>query len=234
MWRIALQILERVKHFFAVPRVHFVLGAHLAQLQNSVMVAYGAHIDALNYLQKFIHLTLHLVDTAIEPSRRVRTKYIQHLLRVMQFSSDQTAKYAEAYYRHVAERRSLSLRAIERVLSTLAISLTYKPRNLHCPTTILVGLCLLKITDPALYVRAKEGTVFFDELRVPLGFAAETKDETKHVLQEIAEYWLFCTLPSIPKDSDLNRFSKALNFDQEREHIVPLVANEVIDRLTPA
>jgi predicted KAP-like P-loop ATPase len=42
----ALEILERIKHFFNVPNVHFVLGVHLVQLQNSVVVAYGPHIDA--------------------------------------------------------------------------------------------------------------------------------------------------------------------------------------------
>jgi len=42
----ALEILERVKHFFSVANVHFVLGAHLDQLRNSVIVAYGSNIDA--------------------------------------------------------------------------------------------------------------------------------------------------------------------------------------------
>jgi hypothetical protein len=231
----ALQILERIKHFFAVPHVHFVLGAHLTQLQNSVMVAYGSQIDALNYLQKFIHLTLHLTDTTNEPSRRVRTKYIQHLLYLMEFQQDQTAQYAASYYQHTAECHNLSLRAIERIMSTLAISLTYKPDSLPCPTTILVALCLLKITNPPLYVKAKEGRVSFDELRVPLGFAAEANDEAKNALKQIGDYWLFCTLPNIPENSELNRFNPGLRqFDIERQQIVPLVANAVIDRLTPA
>jgi predicted KAP-like P-loop ATPase len=41
----ALQILERIKHFFAVPNVHFILGVNLFQLQNSVRLAYGQGID---------------------------------------------------------------------------------------------------------------------------------------------------------------------------------------------
>jgi predicted KAP-like P-loop ATPase len=45
----ALQVLERIKHFFSAPKVHFVLGAHLGQLSNSVKAAYGADIDSHLY-----------------------------------------------------------------------------------------------------------------------------------------------------------------------------------------
>lgn len=58
----ALQILERIKHFFAVSNVHFVLGVHLGQLENSVRAAYGSEIDASLYLQKFITLPVMLID----------------------------------------------------------------------------------------------------------------------------------------------------------------------------
>lgn len=37
----ALSLLERVKHFMAVPNVHFVLGVHMRQLEGSVRYAYG-------------------------------------------------------------------------------------------------------------------------------------------------------------------------------------------------
>lgn len=58
----ALALLERVKHFMAVPNVHFVLGVHMKQLQSSVRYAYGSDIEAISYLQKFISLTIHNVD----------------------------------------------------------------------------------------------------------------------------------------------------------------------------
>lgn len=58
----ALELLEKIKHFFSVNNVHFVLGAHLRQLQNSVVAAYGSEIDARTYLEKFIHVTVNLTD----------------------------------------------------------------------------------------------------------------------------------------------------------------------------
>lgn len=64
----SLSLLEIIKHFFDVPHVHFVLGANLKALQNSVKVRYGNDIDAELYLQKFINLTMTLPDSKNIPS----------------------------------------------------------------------------------------------------------------------------------------------------------------------
>lgn len=47
----ALEVLEVIKHFFAVPHVHFLLGVNLKALENSVKARYGVEIDATAYLQ---------------------------------------------------------------------------------------------------------------------------------------------------------------------------------------
>ena len=54
----ALTLLEIIKHFFAVPNVHFVLGANLVALENSVKARYGAEINATEYLTKFVQLRM--------------------------------------------------------------------------------------------------------------------------------------------------------------------------------
>src|SRR6185437_6425840 len=53
----ALELLEKIKHFFSVPRVVFVLVSSLSQLEAAARFAYG-DIDALTYLEKFFHLRL--------------------------------------------------------------------------------------------------------------------------------------------------------------------------------
>ncbi len=45
----AIELLDRMKHFFSVPNIHFILGTHLAQLQNSVAVMQGPSVDAQTY-----------------------------------------------------------------------------------------------------------------------------------------------------------------------------------------
>jgi len=48
----ALEILEKIKHFFSVPNVIFLLVSSLSQLETAVRFAYG-EVDAHTYLEKF-------------------------------------------------------------------------------------------------------------------------------------------------------------------------------------
>ena len=56
----ALEVLEVIKHFFAISGVTFVLGTNLSALESSVKASYGADIDASAYLRKFIDVSLAL------------------------------------------------------------------------------------------------------------------------------------------------------------------------------
>src|SRR6185312_2313933 len=84
----ALDLLERVKHFFSVPGLHFALGTQMSQLENSVRVAYGANIDASLYLQKFIHLVFHLMNQERYENERTAAKYVNYLKRVLEFKPE--------------------------------------------------------------------------------------------------------------------------------------------------
>lgn len=56
----ALNVLEVIKHFFNVPRVHFILGVNATALENSVKARYGSDIDAEAYLRKFVNVSFSL------------------------------------------------------------------------------------------------------------------------------------------------------------------------------
>ncbi len=78
----ALSMLEIIKHFFAVPNVHFVLGVNLGSLENSVRKRYGAQfLDASTYLQKFIHLRMSF-PKFLDPHENTSAtiKYLQEAL----------------------------------------------------------------------------------------------------------------------------------------------------------
>lgn len=50
----AIEVLEKVKHFFSVKNIVFVLGVDKKHLGNSMKVIYGADLDANEYLRRFI------------------------------------------------------------------------------------------------------------------------------------------------------------------------------------
>ncbi len=232
----ALQVLERMKHFFAAPGVHFVLGTYLAQLRNSVMVAYGSNIDAETYLQKFIQLTVHLGHDSSYRYQRPAIRYIEHLKEIMQFKSDDShiVELATDYFEHVSESRGLSLRQIEHIFSSLAIVLASKSKSSYFPHVIVAGLCALKILEPDLYVKAKKGELVWDEAMRALAFTYPVDEELRQRINGMGEYWQFATAP-IGNDHPLVLKNKASldGSGLERQQIVPFVANSIMDRLAP-
>ncbi|WP_445403882.1 KAP family P-loop NTPase fold protein [Acinetobacter vivianii] len=55
----AIRLIERIKHFFDVPNIVFVLSVNKKQLEQSINSSYGFSEDA-NYLEKFVDITVHL------------------------------------------------------------------------------------------------------------------------------------------------------------------------------
>ncbi len=62
----AIEVLEKVKHFFNVPNVIFVLALHKEQFEHSIDRIYGHQLDVQGYLKRFIDLdyTLPKADKA--------------------------------------------------------------------------------------------------------------------------------------------------------------------------
>jgi hypothetical protein len=76
----AVLLLERIKHFFSIPGITFVLSMEPDQLQHSVKALYGSGFDAKGYLRRFIDLDFPLP----EPERETyaRLLFNHHDIRV--------------------------------------------------------------------------------------------------------------------------------------------------------
>jgi hypothetical protein len=232
----ALELLERVKHFFSVPDVHFVLGANLVELGNSVTAAYGSKIDAARYLERFIHVNFSLADTAEFKSERIVTKFVSHLVSAMDFAQEDrdTVQYATEIIRDVCHLRNLSLRTIERVMTILAVSLAFSDKGFFRPPPILGGLCILKVMEPHLFNKAKKGTLDYSDVSRALAFDVPADDQDKGRVEFYKKWWRFATDPN--EDPDLNQtfHSSLMTYSiDDRRRIVPFVANGIVDRLVP-
>ena len=53
----AIETLERIKHYFGIENVHFILMQDSEQLSHSVKVLYGSQCDTKSYLKRFIDLS---------------------------------------------------------------------------------------------------------------------------------------------------------------------------------
>lgn len=227
----ALQVLERIKHFFSVPNVHFIFGAHMSQLRNSVRNAYGADLDAQTYLEKFVHLVVPLVDAKSRAQDRDITKHILQLRRTLEFPNDSAPIDATLdLVRYVAERRNLSFRKIERIVTNLALALAVLPSNSPRLWAIVAGLCIIKVTKPDLYLKAKIGLIDYSEVSAELVLHELPNDEFKSIVRETTTWWQVCT--GVSKNEQLvARLSFDYNFDNARD-LIAMTANSFVDRWT--
>jgi hypothetical protein len=230
----ALQLLERVKHFFSVLNVHFVLGVHTGQLQNSVAVVYGAEVDTTTYLQKFITLTFFIYDQADSDRERTARKFLNYLVAALEFDprDKDIVDTAVGIIGDICVEQDINLRSIERIMTTLAIALAYSPRNILRAAPIIAGLAILKVVAPQLYLKAKRGTLRFNEVQDILALKGEQSPGRSSRREWVAEWWRYST-DGQASDQFVSGLGARLSFDyniDEGSQIVPLMANEVIDR----
>jgi hypothetical protein len=226
----ALAVLERMKHFFSVQNVHFILGMHVKQIHSSIAVTYGSKINANLYLQKFIQLYFFLYEKADNDRERTASKFLNYLRRVMEFAPGDDTDSIVEMVSDVAIREDLNLRAIERIMTTVAIALTYTPKNYLRLPPILAGLAILKVVDPEKFKKAKRGTLTMEDVRKLFAFG--TVDERERFSREWFEKWWDYALNGNDPEG---RHSSALfnyNFGSPKS-LIPVIANDVIDRFSP-
>lgn len=230
----ALALLERVKHFFSVSGIHFVLGMNSDQLSNSVKSVYGDGIDARTYLQKFIHLSWTLSQRERYASDRSRRKYVRYLNEYMGFEGKdaETANSALAFVGGFAERRALSFRTLERVSALVALAVTTTPANHLRVPPLIGGLALMKTLEPSLFTKAKEGHLTWHETEMFFNFD-ELKKDTEHNWEWASDWWRFVTDPDCPADVIEQRRRGLFDYSfGDRLDILGYTADSVMDNVT--
>jgi hypothetical protein len=166
----ALEVLEVIKHFFAVDRVHFVLGVNMRALESMVRARYGGEIDATAYLQKFISFSLSLPnDIGDHAATPATIKYVQHLAAAFG-TPDHLLSISLTYVKNLnqsgSDARSVSLRDVGKLLSLISIlpSKALDPQMLEGWQTIIVGMVILKIVDSSLYQEVLNGAASIDSV----------------------------------------------------------------------
>ncbi|ABQ69827.1 KAP P-loop domain protein [Rhizorhabdus wittichii RW1] len=234
----ALALLERIKHFFAVPNVHFVLGTHMGQLRNSVNAAYGANINANTYLQKFISLTFPLTDHGSYQYDRTAIKYIAYLQKEMDIASDDrdftenSVRFAQTY----ALIHDCSLRDVEHFMTNIALAAAFTTKHTLRPAPLIAGLSILRVVQPELYIRAKQKKLTHEEAEK--AFAFEYKGDGDSELgytQWERRWWEYCLNKEISEEMEQNFRNGIYNhYIRDRFSIIPLIAHKVIDNLVPS
>lgn len=229
----ALEMLEKVKHFFSVPGVHFVLGTHLKQLENSVRFAYGPEIEAATYLQKFYHLIVQLPEGSNREYERYSKKYLVKIFDQLP-KDDEGGQFTSTLITmidHFVHANQLTFRTIDRIATSISIVVaSTNKRNLRI-APIIGGLCIMKVLEPDLYKKARRGQATIAEIEKFFGF--ENWGEDSLVGERTRKWWEYCVVPNLDESEGLwQNFAQGLfrfNID-DRHEIVPILATRFVDR----
>ncbi|MDE2673627.1 MAG: P-loop NTPase fold protein [Paracoccaceae bacterium] len=174
----ALEVLEVIKHFFSVPRVHFVLGVNLEALEDMVSARYGAEDYATEYLEKFIQVKLALPEEISKDGRSKRNalEYLDHLCQEMEVPNH-IGEWLKIRIKLVTSANSISFRQIEHIVSAVVLAspesrrITDQGKGYYHDDRygIMVDLIISRIAFPKLYPRFLDATISPDELRSYLG-----------------------------------------------------------------
>jgi hypothetical protein len=222
----ALDLLQKIKHFFAVPGVIFVLVSSLRQLEASVRLAYG-DIDARVYLEKFYHVRiLFPLGTADRPDMATET-YLYHLLTATR--SDRIIEIISLFCRVCP----LSLRSLERIAAYCKLYSISVPENSMSISSIIAGLCIMKVTEPDLYALARSGKLSFDPVLSLLRFRDwrhPLRPNEKLELSANAEAWWRFAVGETVDDDEMQRLHSYLaRFGSPSGHQIISDYCEVID-----
>lgn len=163
----ALTVLEVIKHFFSVPKVHFILGVNGKALENSVKARYGTEIDAESYLRKFINVSFSLPRAIGDRGEvSVLAKYASKLISEMELPklvSDRCVSLLKC----VVDSRDVSLRDVGKVLSKIALvpDQVHKKNIMEGYIDILCALIVTSVVDPQLHAKLVSGNAQTSELR---------------------------------------------------------------------
>ena len=174
----AVDLLEKVKHFFSVEGIVFVLSIDKNQLVSSIKGRYGSEsIDGNAYLKRFI-------DFEYVPQEPNMEKFCTHLYDYMGMnefmeSGERIQKTGNRDEKEIFlsvaiqlyTQKVLSLRDVERMFSHIRLALLMLPENkigLQFMAGMLTLLTFLKTYEPNFYARMKnkelEIQAFVDQL----------------------------------------------------------------------
>lgn len=147
-----VELLERIKHFFDVEGLVFVLSLDKEQLGHSIRAVYGAGIDVDGYLRRFIDLEYRLPKG--KSGNFVAFLAEQYQLRETVHRAGHSAEVQSVpaglqIFEHLASVFNLSLRKQEQTMAMIVLVLLTSRLEPHL--TFLISLAVMKIGDLEFY-----------------------------------------------------------------------------------
>ena len=187
----AINLIERIKHFFDVPNVVFVLLLNREQLEKAVKGVYGSETDGAAYLGKFVNFFFKLPKPSprdYNPEQYMK-RFVVSTFNKYNFPQDKTNTEIMDLIIFFSLQFDLSLRDIERVIALYAFAYPVPKLN-----QILIYFIVIKQKFPSKFTQMVKGdkTIheeFSKRIEVLLNIATETGNTGNNHALEIFKEW---------------------------------------------
>ncbi|MDE0331742.1 MAG: P-loop NTPase fold protein [Nitrospinae bacterium] len=204
----AVELIEKIKHVFSVPGVHFVLSAHLPQLAKIFQNTYGlgGEEQALNYLEKFYDVRVKF-PTPPPWSATITRSYIERLwyeLNLLPTDIHSPANFRDAL-ECIFQNRQVSLRTIEKIMTNIALYYAGISSRDGESFILVTGICCFRHCAPELYEKIASSNVTLDDINGFFGFDSWPQDNTSSLIREHWRYIFGEGVNSDPKNSSVSQ-----------------------------
>lgn len=139
----ALDLLERIKHFFDVPGLFFVIAANRNQFTHTIRKRYGSDFDAVRYLDKFFDFQIQLSASGQGNQQDQARQYVEFIIP-QDFLSQPLRTNFVNYFCSLVSRKRVSLRDIERIFSSASVMIAAARISDAFHPCVLLGLAWLR------------------------------------------------------------------------------------------
>lgn len=180
----AVELLEKIKHFFSIPGIIFVLSIDKVHLSSSVKGFYGSdQINADEYLRKFIDLEYSIPS----PSKEGSKKFVRYLYKCSSFptffsSKQDDAKYFLSMAESLFEKSNITLRQQEQIFARATVIIRSSQHNDHLFPGPLFFLIYIKIKNSDLFKKIEDNKLSLQELSDAFELCFDpTDDNSKNI-----------------------------------------------------
>ena len=157
----ALAFLERLKHYFDIPNLVFVLLLNQESLCATIKKTYGQEVDADEYLQKFISITTSFpVSLNLPANRPQKSEIIQHLVgSYFTEYSDKVKEMISSTIEDFCQKPfiTISNRDIHKILSRIWLLNISQDKTFESIKNVWIFLSVLCVTNRESFLNLKEG-----------------------------------------------------------------------------
>jgi hypothetical protein len=214
----ALNMLETLKHVFAIPGVQLVLGVNMDALADSVRARYGVEYDAELYLQKFVHLTMLLkVDQNFVKS--TAASLFWDMAKNTNTAYFPLTEVCHKLLMNFESNKDITIRGLQQLIRLCAVTPNIPGGGSldQLKECLLAGLLYLQTMNPALLRKIDAGDAQWAEISRAFRIEKNTKSMSNLFLFPTA--WAACFSESVELDyfdgvgADLVE-SARINFDR--------------------